>query len=156
MHNGALRDINGCFASRVLNVQLLNLFQRQYTLTLLAVKLSLLRPAVILLHPCCRPTSPLPNQWSWRSNFPLSAQPRRQPTSPSGHLPPILLVVKLSPLSSVVILRPCCQPTSPIPTPSGHPPPILLVVKLSPLRPAVIHHPCCRPISPLPNQWSWR
>ena len=58
-----------------------NLFQRRYTLTLLAVKLSPLRPAVIF-HPCCQPTSSLPTQRS--SSTPAVGQPPPSPTSGPG------------------------------------------------------------------------
>ena len=126
---------------------------------LLAVKLSPLRPAAIL-HPCCQPTSPLPNQQSWRSNSLLSTQRssstpaggQPHPSPPSGHLPPILLVVKLSPLNPAVILHPSCWWSNcPLPTlrSSSHPscwrsnsplpsPPAVMAVKLSLLRPAVV------------------
>ena len=104
-----------CFASRVINFKPLKIVSTQIrgqTLPsppsghphpspssghlppiILAVKLSPLRPAFILL---------------------AGGQPH--PSPPSGHLPPILLAVKLSPLRPAVILHPFWRPTSPFPT----------------------------------------
>ena len=52
----------------------------------------------------------------WWSNSPLSTQRPSSPLSPSGHLPPILLEVKLSPLCPAIIPPRCWWPTSPLPT----------------------------------------
>ena len=74
------------FTSRVINVQLLKL---------VSTPICAHTAGDQTLHPCWRPTCPLPTQRLSSTN---------------------LLAVKLSPLSPVVILHPCCQPTSSLPT----------------------------------------
>ena len=118
------------FASRVINCQLLNLFQRRYMLTLLAVKLSPLHPSVILtpphpaviFHPSC-----------WRSNSPLSAQRSSS-----------LLVANLTPPHPAVIFYPSCwRSNSPLSTLRSSYSTILLVANLTPPHPSVIFFPSC-------------
>ena len=95
------------FASRVINFQLFEL-----VLTPIHSHTAggqTLRPAVIL-HPCWRPTSPLPTQ---RSSF---TYPAGRQTLPS---PPAVMAVKLSLLHPVVILHPCWLSNYPLP-PRGH------------------------------------
>ena len=65
----------------------------------------------VISFPLWQPNSPLSAQQS--SFTPAGSQPHPYP--PSGHLPPILLAVKPSPLRPAVILHSCWQPTSPSP-----------------------------------------
>ena len=121
-----------CFinASRVTVVFFLHFGQRhhrfaarRYALTLLAVKLSPFHPTVIL-HPCWRPSPPLPTQRSSSThpacNLTLSFTPavKLSRISAQRHPSPLLLAILTPPHLAV------------------------MAVKLSPLRPAVILHPC--------------
>ena len=77
---------------------------------LLATNLTPFCPAVIL-HPCWRPTSPLPTQRS-SSTYPAGGQ--TLPSPPSAHPPP-LLAANLTPPHPAVIFHPFWWPTSPLP-----------------------------------------